>query len=63
MHPLVSNMLFATGFSGHGLQHSPAVGRAVAEIILDGEFRTLDLKALGFKRILAQEPMLARNIV
>ncbi|XP_067113856.1 FAD-dependent oxidoreductase domain-containing protein 1 [Osmerus mordax] len=63
MHPLVSNMLFATGFSGHGLQHSPAVGRAVAEIILDGGFRTLDLKALGFKRILAQEPMLERNIV
>lgn len=62
-HPMISNMYFATGFSGHGLQHSPAVGRAVAELILDGNFQTLDLSAFGFKRILTQEPMLERNIV
>lgn len=63
IHPLVNNMFFATGFSGHGLQHSPAVGRAVAELILDGSFQTLDLSALSFQRILDQEPMLERNIV
>ncbi|XP_044227478.1 FAD-dependent oxidoreductase domain-containing protein 1 [Thunnus albacares] len=63
IHPLINNMYFATGFSGHGLQHSPAVGRAVAELILDGNFTTLDLSGLGFRRILAQEPMLERNIV
>ncbi|XP_034539715.1 FAD-dependent oxidoreductase domain-containing protein 1 [Notolabrus celidotus] len=63
MHPLVNNMFFATGFSGHGLQHSPAVGRAVAELILDGNFKTLDLSGLGFRRIMTQEPMLERNIV
>ncbi|XP_041808415.1 FAD-dependent oxidoreductase domain-containing protein 1 [Chelmon rostratus] len=63
IHPLVNNMYFATGFSGHGLQHSPAVGRGVAELIIDGNFKTLDLSALGFRRILAQEPMLERNIV
>ncbi|XP_051256767.1 FAD-dependent oxidoreductase domain-containing protein 1 [Dicentrarchus labrax] len=63
IHPLINNMYFATGFSGHGLQHSPAVGRAVAELILDGNFQTLNLSALGFQRILAQEPMLERNIV
>uniref|UniRef100_UPI0037E77410 FAD-dependent oxidoreductase domain-containing protein 1 n=1 Tax=Semicossyphus pulcher TaxID=241346 RepID=UPI0037E77410 len=63
MHPLINNMFFATGFSGHGLQHSPAVGRAVAELILDGNFKTLDLSGLGFRRILKQEPMLERNIV
>ncbi|KAK2881952.1 FAD-dependent oxidoreductase domain-containing protein 1 isoform X1 [Channa argus] len=63
IHPLTNNMYFATGFSGHGLQHSPAVGRAVAELILDGNFKTLDLSGLGFRRILAQEPMLERNIV
>uniref|UniRef100_A0A3P9KIB1 FAD-dependent oxidoreductase domain-containing protein 1 n=1 Tax=Oryzias latipes TaxID=8090 RepID=A0A3P9KIB1_ORYLA len=63
MHPLINNMYFATGFSGHGLQHSPAVGRAVAELILDGNFKTLDLSNFGFKRIVEQEPMLERNIV
>uniref|UniRef100_A0AAY4AHE6 FAD-dependent oxidoreductase domain-containing protein 1 n=1 Tax=Denticeps clupeoides TaxID=299321 RepID=A0AAY4AHE6_9TELE len=62
-HPLVNNMYFATGFSGHGLQQSPAVGRAVAELILDGRYTTLDLSALDLKRILYQEPMLERNIV
>ncbi|MEQ2182711.1 FAD-dependent oxidoreductase domain-containing protein 1 [Goodea atripinnis] len=63
MHPLINNMYFATGFSGHGLQHSPAVGRAVAELILDGEFKTLDLRGFSFRRILTQEPMLEQNIV
>nr|XP_046267117.1 FAD-dependent oxidoreductase domain-containing protein 1 [Scatophagus argus] len=62
-HPLIHNMYFATGFSGHGLQQSPAVGRAVAELILDGDFKTLDLSAFDFRRILAQEPVLERNIV
>ncbi|KAM6907367.1 FAD-dependent oxidoreductase domain-containing protein 1 [Xenentodon cancila] len=63
MHPLIDNMYFATGFSGHGLQHSPAVGRAVAELILDGNFKTLDLSNLGFKRVLMEAPMLEKNIV
>ncbi|KAM8834741.1 FAD-dependent oxidoreductase domain-containing protein 1 isoform 1-T2 [Synchiropus picturatus] len=63
MHPLITNMYFATGFSGHGLQHSPAVGRAVAELILDAGFKTLDLSGFGFTRIVKQEPMLERNIV
>ncbi|TNN43918.1 FAD-dependent oxidoreductase domain-containing protein 1 [Liparis tanakae] len=63
MHPLVNNMYFATGFSGHGLQHSPAVGRSVAELILDGNFTTLNLSRLGFQRVLAREPRLERNIV
>ncbi|XP_061659318.1 FAD-dependent oxidoreductase domain-containing protein 1 isoform X2 [Syngnathoides biaculeatus] len=62
-HPLVSNMYFATGFSGHGLQHSPAVGRATAELILDGGFTTLDLSRLGFRRIADHEPMLERIIL
>lgn len=63
VHPLVTNMYFATGFSGHGLQQSPAVGCAVAELILDGNFKTLDLSGFSFRRILAQEPILERNIV
>ncbi|CAN9501046.1 unnamed protein product [Ophioblennius macclurei] len=63
LHPLIANMYFATGFSGHGLQHSPAVGRAVAELVLDGGFKTLDLSSFGFKRIVQQKPLMERNIV
>uniref|UniRef100_A0A3Q3JI06 FAD-dependent oxidoreductase domain-containing protein 1 n=1 Tax=Monopterus albus TaxID=43700 RepID=A0A3Q3JI06_MONAL len=62
-HPVINNMYFATGFSGHGLQQSPAAGRAVAELILDGNFKTLDMRGLGFRRIMAQEPILERNIL
>ncbi|KAK6467989.1 FAD-dependent oxidoreductase domain-containing protein 1-like isoform X1 [Huso huso] len=63
IHPLVNNMYLATGFSGHGLQQSPATGRAVAELILDGGFKTLDLTALGLGRLFSGERMLERNIV
>lgn len=63
LHPLVNNMYFATGFSGHGLQQSPAVGRTVAELILDGKYKTIDLSAFDFRRIINQEPVLETNIV
>jgi len=46
-HPDVDNFLFANGFSGHGLQQSPAIGRALSELVTFGEFRTLQLGALG----------------
>ncbi|KAB1255025.1 FAD-dependent oxidoreductase domain-containing protein 1 [Camelus dromedarius] len=49
-HPLVVNMYFATGFSGHGLQQAPAVGRAVAEMVLEGHFQTIDLSPFLFSR-------------
>ncbi|XP_069750533.1 FAD-dependent oxidoreductase domain-containing protein 1 [Narcine bancroftii] len=62
-HPLVTNMFFATGFSGHGLQQSPAVGRAVAELILDGKFKTLDLSAFDFVRFYRGTKVLEKNIV
>ncbi len=62
-HPEVHNLLFANGFSGHGLQQSPAVGRALAELIVHGEFRVLDLSALGWTRVLNNAPLLEMNVV
>jgi glycine/D-amino acid oxidase-like deaminating enzyme len=50
-HDEVKNFIFANGFSGHGLQQSPALGRGVAEWISYGEFRSLDLSPFGFERI------------
>ena len=56
-HDEVRNLLFATGFSGHGVQHGPATGRAVAELIVDGRFVTLDLTPLGYPRIRTGTPL------
>ncbi len=56
--PALSNLLYATGFSGHGVQHAPAVGRGVAELVMHGRYRALDLGLLGFGRVARGEPML-----
>ncbi|XP_071068512.1 FAD-dependent oxidoreductase domain-containing protein 1 isoform X10 [Dasypus novemcinctus] len=62
-HPLVVNMYFATGFSGHGLQHAPAVGRAVAEMVLEGSFQTIDLSPFLFSRFYLSEKTEEGNII
>ena len=62
-HPEVANFHFCNGFSGHGIQQSPAAGRAVAEGILHGGFRTLDLSALGFARLAENRPLREQNVV
>ena len=62
-HPTIENFVFINGFSGHGLQQSPAMGRGVAEMIAYGEYRSLDLTPLGFERILADEPFLERAVI
>jgi glycine/D-amino acid oxidase-like deaminating enzyme len=62
-HPELPNLYFASGFSGHGLQQAPAVGRGLAELITHGGYRSLDLSALGVARILAEAPFLERNVI
>lgn len=62
-HPQWPNFWFANGFSGHGLQQAPAVGRAVAERLVHGRYRAIDVSALGFERILRGEPLLEQNVV
>lgn len=62
-HPLVVNMYFATGFSGHGLQQAPGVGRAVAEMILEGSFQTIDLSRFLFNRFYLGEKTQENNIM
>uniref|UniRef100_A0A8C3VF13 FAD-dependent oxidoreductase domain-containing protein 1 n=1 Tax=Catharus ustulatus TaxID=91951 RepID=A0A8C3VF13_CATUS len=62
-HPQVENMFFATGFSGHGLQHAPAAGRAVAELVIKGQYETLDLRRLGWDRLVAGEPLQEHGVV
>jgi sarcosine oxidase len=62
-HPDMPGFLFANGFSGHGLQQAPAVGRGLAEWIATGHYETLDLSPLGYERVLANEPIRELNVV
>ena len=54
----IENFHVALGFSGHGLMQAPAVGRGLAELLLHGRYRTLDLSRLGYRRILDGTPLL-----
>jgi sarcosine oxidase len=62
-HPEIGNFYFCNGFSGHGLQQSPAVGRATAELITHGKYESIDLTRFGFERILRNEPLPEINVV
>jgi glycine/D-amino acid oxidase-like deaminating enzyme len=62
-HPEVKNFLFANGFSGHGLQQAPGVGRGLAEWIAHGAWRSLDLGSLGYGRVAAARPLVEQAVI
>ncbi len=61
--PGVEGFILANGFSGHGFQHSPAVGKVISELIMAGEATTIDISSLCIDRFekgeLILEPMTA----
>jgi glycine/D-amino acid oxidase-like deaminating enzyme len=62
-HSVVENFIFVNGFSGHGLQQSPAMGRGIAELITYGDYRSLDLSPFRFDRIERNEPFNEKAII
>ena len=61
--PTVSNFMHLSGFSGHGLQQSPAMGRGTAEWIAHGAYRTLDLSPFHYDRVVRNEPIPERAVI
>ncbi len=62
-HPAAANLILANGFTGHGLQQSPAVGRGIAELIVEGAYRSLDLSVFEYARIPAGRPVAEINVI
>ncbi|MDD9977594.1 MAG: FAD-binding oxidoreductase [Boseongicola sp.] len=62
-HPEIENFFFQNGFSGHGLQQSPAMGRGTAEMLTYGEYRSLDLSPFSFERILKNKPLIEKAVI
>lgn len=62
-HNEVNNFLFCNGFSGHGLQQAPAIGRGLSELIIYGNYRTLDLSPLSYQRVIENKPFLEDSVI
>ena len=57
------NFHMMAGFSGHGLMHAPGCGRAMAELLLKGQYETIDLKRFGWHRLLEGMPLREEGII
>ncbi|CUH45360.1 NAD(P)/FAD-dependent oxidoreductase [Ruegeria atlantica] len=62
-HTELSNFIFLNGFSGHGLQQSPAMGRGTAEWLTHGEYRVLDMTPFNYERIAADRPIIEKAVI
>ncbi len=62
-HSQIRNFIFVNGFSGHGFQQSPAMGRGTAEWIAHGEYRSLDLRPFHFDRIEKGEKFIEKAVI
>ena len=63
LHPDCDNFIFVNGFSGHGLQQSPAMGRGTAELIIHGEYRSLDLTPLSVSRLVTNKHYVENAVI
>jgi FAD-dependent oxidoreductase domain-containing protein 1 len=59
----LENFYLMAGFSGHGLMHAPGCGRAIAELLLDGSYQTIDLGRFGWQRVVESRPCAETGII
>ena len=61
--PAVPRFVVANEFPGHGMQHAPAVGRAISDLIVDGDSRTLDISAFSVSRFAGGAAIPEENVI
>ncbi|CAH0603230.1 unnamed protein product [Chrysodeixis includens] len=61
-HPYHNNLYLATGFGKLGCQHAPGIGRAIAELIIDSHYISVDLTRFHFDRFLLNEKLVEFNV-
>jgi sarcosine oxidase, subunit beta len=61
--PNLENLYLANGSSGHGTMHSPALGKLLSEMILDGQTSSLDAHTLRPERFAENDPVQGSNLV
>ncbi|HEX6262060.1 MAG TPA: FAD-binding oxidoreductase [Actinomycetota bacterium] len=66
-HPIlgeaVPGLYLANGFSGHGFQHSPIVGKLLAEMIVEGAASTVDVSSLSLDRFERGRPVVETHVI
>ena len=62
-HPELSGFFMAVGFSGHGFQQAPAVGKAMSELIRLGRYETIDVSPLNYERVLTGKWVMEEEVV
>ena len=62
-HSQLDNFIFVNGFSGHGTQQAPSMGRGVSEWITYGEYRSMDLAPFSYSRLERGERLVERAVI
>ena len=62
-HTEVKNFMFLNGFSGHGTQQAPAMGRGLGEYLVYGKYKTLDLTPFHFDRIAKGNSIIEKAVI
>ena len=62
-HNIIQNFFFLNGFSGHGTQQAPAMGRATAELLVYDNFKTIDMSAFKYERLLSGDKVIEEAII
>ena len=63
LHPEIEGFYMAIGFSGHGFQQAPAVGKVMSELIRLGRYETIDVSPLNFERVISGKLVIEEEVV